>query len=210
MAAASSISPMPMPTERERLFTRLEELGIGSTTVEHEPMFTVEQSQALRGSLPGAHTENLFLTDKDGRPVLVVAKEDTRVDLKVVAERLGLGRLSFGKPQRLAELLGVTPGSVTPFALINDPGTQVAVVVDGTRLALRRSIVIHRRTRPRPDSPPQIFFASSALAVMRRPSSLCPDRYEQRLWPVANRCSAGHVLKRRVTRRVLASPWVGV
>ncbi|MGC2409430.1 MAG: prolyl-tRNA synthetase associated domain-containing protein [Methyloceanibacter sp.] len=119
-----------MPTERERLFARLEELGIASTTVEHEPMFTVEQSQALCGSLPGAHTKNLFLADKDGRPVLVVAKEDTRVDLKVVAERLGLGRLSFGKPELLAELLGVPPGSVTPFALINDPEARIAVVVD--------------------------------------------------------------------------------
>jgi Ala-tRNA(Pro) deacylase len=108
----------------------LEELGIASTTVEHEPMFTVEQAQALRGSLPGAHTKNLFLADKDGRPVLVVAKEDTRIDLKVVAERLGFGRLSFGKPELLAELLGVPPGSVTPFALINDPHTRVAVVVD--------------------------------------------------------------------------------
>jgi Ala-tRNA(Pro) deacylase len=119
-----------MPTERERLFARLEELGIASTTVKHEPMFTVEQSQALCGSLPGAHTKNLFLADKDGRPVLVVAKEDTRVDLKVVAERLGLGRLSFGKPELLAELLGVPPGSVTPFALINDPEARIAVVVD--------------------------------------------------------------------------------
>lgn len=119
-----------MPTERERLFARLEELGIASTTVEHEPMFTVEQSQALCGSLPGAHTKNLFLADKDGRPVLVVAKQDTRVDLKVVAERLGLGRLSFGKPELLAELLGVPPGSVTPFALINDPEARIAVVVD--------------------------------------------------------------------------------
>jgi hypothetical protein len=59
-----------MPTKRERLFARLEELGIGSTTVEHEPMFTVEQSQALRGSLPGAHTKNLFRADKDWRQVL--------------------------------------------------------------------------------------------------------------------------------------------
>lgn len=124
-----------MPTGRERLFARLEELGIGSATVEHEPMFTVKQSQALRGSLPGAQTKNLFLAGKDGRPVLIVAKEDTRVDLKVVAERLGLGRLSFGKPEHLAELLGVAPGSVTPFALINDHDARVAVVVDETLLA---------------------------------------------------------------------------
>lgn len=129
-------APEPTPgTARESLFARLEELGIKSTTVEHAPMFTVEQSQTLRGSLPGAHTKNLFLTDKDGRPLLVVAKEDTRVDLKVVAERLGLGRLSFGKPKLLQDLLGVAPGSVTPFALINDPEARVIVVVDERLLA---------------------------------------------------------------------------
>jgi len=123
-----------MAADRRRFFARLEELGIASTTVEHAPMFTVEQSQGLRGSLPGAHTKNLFLADKDGRVALVVAKEDTRVDLKRVASRLGLGRLSFGNPELLAELLGITPGSVTPFALINDPEARVTVVVDAALL----------------------------------------------------------------------------
>ena len=119
-----------MTIDRKTLFARLEELGIRSTTVEHAPMFTVEQSLALRGSLPGAHTKNLFLTDQDGSMVLVVAKDDTRVDLKSLANRLGLGRLSFGKAALLASVLGVTPGSVTPFALINDTEGQVWVVVD--------------------------------------------------------------------------------
>jgi Ala-tRNA(Pro) deacylase len=68
--------------------------------------------------------------DKDGRAALIVAKEDSRVDLKLVAKRLGMGRLSFGKPERLFDLLGVTPGSVTPFALINDPEARVIVAVD--------------------------------------------------------------------------------
>jgi len=112
------------------LFARLEALGIASATVEHEAMFTVEQSQTLRGILPGAHTKNLFLADKEGRALLVVAKDDTKVDLKSLAKRLGLGRLSFGKPELLLTLLGVTPGSVTPFALINDVETRVVVVVD--------------------------------------------------------------------------------
>ncbi|MGA8690099.1 MAG: prolyl-tRNA synthetase associated domain-containing protein [Methyloceanibacter sp.] len=124
-----------MARDRHWLFARLEELGIGSTTVEHAPMFTVEQSQALRGRLPGAHTKNLFLAGKEGRPVLVVAKEDTSVDLKLVAARLGLGRLSFGKAELLDELLGVSPGSVTPFALANDHAARVSVVVDAALLA---------------------------------------------------------------------------
>jgi Ala-tRNA(Pro) deacylase len=124
-----------MVRDRHWLFARLQALGIGSVTVEHEPMFTVEQARALRGSLPGAHTKNLFLTDKEGRALLVVAEEDSRVDLKSVATRLGLGRLSFGRAELLQELLGVTPGSVTPFALINDSEARVTVVVDESLLA---------------------------------------------------------------------------
>ena len=124
-----------MAADRERFFARLQELGIASTTMEHEPMFTVEQSGALRETLPGARTKNLFLTDKDGRVALVVAKDDTRVDLKLVASRLGFGRLSFGNAELLAKLLGVTPGSVTPFALINDPQARLRVVVDEALLA---------------------------------------------------------------------------
>jgi Ala-tRNA(Pro) deacylase len=119
---------------RERLFARLEELGIASVTVEHAPMFTVEQSRELREMLPGAHTKNLFVVDRDGNTALVVAKDDTRVDLKGVAVRLGFGRLSFGKPELLAERLGITPGSVTPFALINDPDNRVSVVLDAALL----------------------------------------------------------------------------
>ena len=111
------------------LFARLEDLGIASTTIEHAPMFTVEQSRALRGTIPGAHTKNLFLKDKDGRMVLVVAKEDTRVDLKALARRLGLDRFSFGKPELLKEVLGIEPGSVTAFALINETSRRLAAVV---------------------------------------------------------------------------------
>jgi len=119
-----------MQADRSTLFRRLEALGIDTVTVEHAPMFTVEQSRALRGRLPGAHTKSLFLIDKDGRMVLVVAKEDTRVDLKGLAARLNLGRLSFGKDALLEQVLGVTAGSVTPFALINGGAREVAVVVD--------------------------------------------------------------------------------
>jgi len=119
---------------RQELLARLAELGIAATTVEHEPVFTVAQSEGLRDSLPGAHTKNLFLADKDGAVLLVVAKDDTWVDLKSLATRLGLGRLSFGKPELLLALLGVTPGSVTPFALINDNHARVTVVVDAALL----------------------------------------------------------------------------
>jgi Ala-tRNA(Pro) deacylase len=119
-----------MPVDRETLFLRLKELGIVTVTVEHAAMFTVAQSEAVRNMLPGAHTKNLFLVDKDGRMALVVAKDDTRVDLKALAMTLGLGRLSFGKPELLEAVLGVPGGSVTPLALINDTAADVTVVVD--------------------------------------------------------------------------------
>jgi Ala-tRNA(Pro) deacylase len=119
-----------MAANRAALIARLAELGIPSVTVEHEPVFTVEESSSLRATLPGAHTKSLFLTDKDGRMVLVVAKDDTRVDLKALAQKLGAGRFSFGKAELLQAVLGVSPGSVTPFALINPQAAGVAVVID--------------------------------------------------------------------------------
>ena len=118
-----------MDSKRAKLFVRLEELGIASTTVEHAPVFTVDESQGLRGTIPGAHTKSLFLKDKDGRMALVVAKEDTRVDLKGLAKRLGFGRFSFGKPELMESVLGVEPGSVTAFALVNETSRQLAAVV---------------------------------------------------------------------------------
>ena len=123
-----------MSTNRDALFARLRELGIPTTTVEHPPMFTVEQSASLREEIPGAHTKNLFLTDKDGHRVLVVAKDDTRVDLKALAQRLGVGRFSFAKGELLEAVLGVPAGSVTPLALINPAAADVIVVVDAALL----------------------------------------------------------------------------
>ena len=123
-----------MAADCKELFARLQELGIPAITVEHPPMFTVEQSVSLRATLPGALTKNLFLTDKDGRMVLVVAKDDTRVDLKALAKRLSAGRFSFGKGELLEAVLGVPAGSVTPFALINPSAAGVIVVVDAALL----------------------------------------------------------------------------
>ena len=135
LAGPREVTPASMAADRRKFFARLEELGIACVTVEHEPVFTVEQSRALRETIPGAHTKNLFLTDRDGRVALVVAKDDARVDLKRVASRLGFGRLSFGKPELLGTMLGITHGSVTPFALINDREARLRVVVDESLLA---------------------------------------------------------------------------
>jgi Ala-tRNA(Pro) deacylase len=119
-----------MAADRKSLEARLKALGIATSTVEHEPVFTVEESVALHESIPGAHTKNLFLIDPDGRMVLVTAKDDTRVDLKALAKRLGFGRFSFGKAERLQAVLGVSPGSVTPLTLMNASSAGVTVVVD--------------------------------------------------------------------------------
>ena len=114
----------------QQLFDRLAELGIAHATVEHAPVFTVEEAKAHRGELRGHHIKNLFLRNKKEEMWLVVALEDRVVDLKRPGEALGAGRLSFGSPQRLARYLGVEPGSVTPFALINDTAHQVTLVLD--------------------------------------------------------------------------------
>jgi len=118
----------------QQLFDRLEALGIAHRTVEHPPVFTVEEAKALRGNLPGHHIKNLFLRNKKEEMWLVVALEDRAVDLKRLGEVLGAGRLSFGSPDRLRRQLGVEPGSVTPLALINDGSRLV-------RLALDRGLV---------------------------------------------------------------------
>jgi Ala-tRNA(Pro) deacylase len=115
----------------QQLFARLDELGLAHRTVEHAPVFTVDEAKAHRGELPGHHIKNLFLRNKKEQMWLVVALEDRAVDLKRLGEVLGAGRLSFGSPERLRRHLGVEPGSVTPFAVINDVEGKVALVLDG-------------------------------------------------------------------------------
>ncbi len=119
-----------MPASRQDLFDRLADLGIETRTVAHEPIFTVAESSQLERQLSGAHTKNLFLKDDDGSLFLVVAMASTRVDLKVLAKTLRAGRFSFGKPDLLLEALGVAPGSVTAFAVINDTAQRVRLVFD--------------------------------------------------------------------------------
>lgn len=119
------------PATPAELLDRLAALGIEADTHEHDAVFTVEEAQAVKGDLPGAHTKNLFLRDKKGTMWLVVALHDRDVDLRALASVLDTrGRLSFGSAQRLMRYLGVTAGSVTPFALLNDHGNKVSVVLD--------------------------------------------------------------------------------
>lgn len=119
-----------MPKTRAELISRLAELGIETTTTEHEAVFTVAESERLHREIAGGHTKNLFLKDNKDKLWLVVAESQTPVDLKALPKTIGSGRLSFGKPELLMEVLGVAPGSVTAFALINDRDRRVSVVVD--------------------------------------------------------------------------------
>jgi Ala-tRNA(Pro) deacylase len=119
-----------MALSRENLMQRLEELGIESVTRDHAPLFTVEDSKTLRGEIPGTHSKNLFLKDKKGALFLVVAQEDAMINMKRFHQTIGSARLSFGKPELLLEVLGTTPGSVSPFTLINDKDQQVTVILD--------------------------------------------------------------------------------
>ncbi|WGF89839.1 prolyl-tRNA synthetase associated domain-containing protein [Marinivivus vitaminiproducens] len=120
------------------LFNRLAELAIATTTVEHPAVFTTEEARVHTGHLPGGHVKNLFLKDKKDRLWLVVCLEDRALDLKALAKTLGAAScLSFGRAELLAEVLGVTPGSVTPLALINDPAGRVEVVLDAAMLEHR-------------------------------------------------------------------------
>ena len=119
-----------MPATREILFARLAELGIQTVTVEHEAVFTVAESSHLERNLEGGHTKNLFLKDAKGQLWLISALGETAIDLKALPKVIGSARLSFGSAELLLETLGVTPGSVTAFALINDSGRRVRFVLD--------------------------------------------------------------------------------
>lgn len=127
---AAEVREAALPTGPADLLRRLDALEIATSTVHHAPVFTVEQAKALRGDLPGGHIKNLFLRNKKGAMWLVVALEDRQIDLKALDRALAAGRFSFGSAERLMTHLGVEPGSVTPFAAINDRDKKVQVVLD--------------------------------------------------------------------------------
>jgi Ala-tRNA(Pro) deacylase len=125
-----------MPATPDELFAFLDRLGVAHTTVKHPPLFTVAQSQTLRGQIPGGHTKNLLLKDRKGALFLVVALEDAAIDLKSLHRHLGAsGRFSFASAELMQETLGVTPGSVSPFGLINDTGNRVTAILDREMMA---------------------------------------------------------------------------
>ncbi len=119
-----------MTTTPRDLFAYLDSLGIEHSTIEHPPIFTVEDGRDWHDRIPGLHCKNLFLKDRDGKFWLVLMPGDKRAMLGLLEKRIGSARLSFGKPDRLLEIMGVTPGSVSPFALMNDRDRALTVIVD--------------------------------------------------------------------------------
>jgi Ala-tRNA(Pro) deacylase len=115
------------------LLARLAALGIETTTTEHAPVFTVAESQALRGTLHGGHSKNLFLRPAKSGPgphLLAVLEENRQVSVNALARAAGAGRVEMAPPEALLSLLGVLPGSVTPFGMVNAPPGAVRIVLD--------------------------------------------------------------------------------
>jgi Ala-tRNA(Pro) deacylase len=125
-----------MPASRSELFAFLDKLGIKTKTIDHQPVFTVDQAKIVHDDMPGGHCKNLFCKDEKGVLWLIVALEDAGIDLKAAPAKIGSKRLSFGKPELLMEVLGIEPGSVTPFSLINDKTNRVNVILDEAMMKL--------------------------------------------------------------------------
>lgn len=124
-----------LPTHPKTLLERLKQLDIQTQLFQHPAVFTVEDSQSLKGELPGGDCKSLFCKDKKGQLWLIVMLGDDRLDTKAAEKVIGSARLSFGKPELLFETLGVKPGSVTPFSIINDTENQVKVILQETMMA---------------------------------------------------------------------------
>lgn len=135
MQMAENQQDRALPTPPETLLARLDHLGIAYRLHHHRAVFTVADSLDIERDMPGVHCRNLFLRDKKERMFLVSAANETPVDLKALADVLGCGRLSFGSPERLWSNLGVLPGSVCPYAVINDTQGRVVPVFDVRMMA---------------------------------------------------------------------------
>lgn len=120
------------PKDRDGLLQFLREHGVDATTHEHPAVFRVEEGEEIKARIPGAHTKNLFLKDAKDQLWLISAEGHAQIDLKHLHTVIGSARLSFGSAALMEATLGVTPGSVTAFALINDRDRRVRFVLDRT------------------------------------------------------------------------------
>lgn len=129
-AEENTLADGSAPATSADLLAHLRSLDIAVPLLEHEAVYTVEEAKTVRGDLEGCHTKNLFVRNKKEVMWLVTCLADRAVDLKWLGEHIGGGRLSFGSARRLMRYLGVTPGAVSPFAVMNDKQRKVRVVLD--------------------------------------------------------------------------------
>jgi Ala-tRNA(Pro) deacylase len=122
----------PVMKTREQLLAFLDEIGVAHTTYDHPAVFRVGEGEEIKAAMPGAHTKNLFLKDARDQLWLISAEDHAQIDLKRLHQVIGSARLSFGSAALMQETLGVTPGSVTAFGLVNDTDHRVRFVLDRT------------------------------------------------------------------------------
>ncbi len=125
-----AVLPKTVPATRAEFEAFLGDIGVAFHTHEHPAVFRVDEGHEIKAAMPGAHTKNLFLKDKKGQLWLISASQDTVIDLKRLHRHIGSDRLSFGNAELMLETLGVTPGSVTAFGLVNDRDHRVRFVLD--------------------------------------------------------------------------------
>lgn len=123
------------PATPADLFALLDRLGVAYVTHAHRAIFTVAEGEDLKRALPGGHSKNLFLKDKKGRLALLSALGETKIDITAFSKAIGAGRFSFASPELMLEVLGVTPGSVTAFALMNAAPGRLEFFLDEALLA---------------------------------------------------------------------------
>ncbi len=135
---AEQIDSAPMPTSPEELMARLTALGIPFALHHHKAVFTVAEAETVEHDIPGTHCRNLFLRDKKKNNFLVVLQNSTEVDIKKLQPIIGADKISFGSADRLFEYLGARPGSVCPYAIINDKNNEVKICLEKSMLETER------------------------------------------------------------------------
>lgn len=153
---------------KAELLVFLEGLGITHRTLDHPAVFRVGEGDEIKAGLPGGHSKNLFLKDAKGRLWLISALGETQIDLKRLHPVIGSARLSFGSAELMEQTLGVTPGSVTAFALANDTGHQVTFVLDAA-LADSDPVNFHPLTNTATTAVSQADFRRFLAALGRDP-----------------------------------------
>jgi Ala-tRNA(Pro) deacylase len=156
------------PAAPADLYAFLDAHGVEHRTLEHEAVFRVDEGHEIKAALPGGHTKNLFLKDAKGQIWMICALGETRIDLKRLPDTIGSARLSFGSAELMQEVLGVTPGSVTLFALINDQARRVKLVLDAALLQLE-PINFHPLTNTATTAISQAGLRAFLDALDRRP-----------------------------------------